>query len=138
MRTHPLIPSQGLDEAFVQNAPSGAQAGRNLANDTRLPFSMSSTSSPPENLIPEKRIACMSQTGVNFLLQRWVHHNSRMVVLTWQYQQTSSGAYEEADLIEECCEERMEAGLAAAKAAFEAMEWLCEDLDGVPTRQKTA
>jgi hypothetical protein len=90
----------------------------------------------PENLIPEKRIACMSQAGVNLLLQRWVHHNSRMVVPTWQYQETSSGAYEESDLIEEWCEERMQADVTVYDATVEAMKWLREDIDLAPTRQQ--
>ncbi len=32
----------------------------------------------PDDLSLDKRIACLSQTGVNLLLQRWVHHNSRV------------------------------------------------------------
>ena len=48
----------------------------------------------PDDLALEKRIACLSQTGVNLLLQRWVHHNSRVVVPTATYQEVSSPAYE--------------------------------------------
>ena len=33
----------------------------------------------------DKRIACLSQSGVNLLMQRWVHHNSRVVVPTATY-----------------------------------------------------
>lgn len=54
----------------------------------------------PDDLMPDKRIAYLSQTGVNLLLQRWVHHNSRVVVPTATYQEVSSPAYEEADLID--------------------------------------
>jgi hypothetical protein len=87
-------------------------------------------------LDPAKRIACMSQTGVNYLLQRWVHHNSRMLVPTWQYQQVSSAQYEEADLTEYWCEERMEDGLSIEEASVEALKWLREDAgDGVMRQQ---
>lgn len=62
----------------------------------------------PDDLDLDKRVACMSQTGVNLLLQRWVHHNSRAVIPTATYQEVSSPAYEETDLIEEWVEERLE------------------------------
>lgn len=90
----------------------------------------------PDDLALEKRIACLSQMGVNLLLQRWVHHNSRVVVPTATYQEMSSPAYEEADLIEEWCEERVNAGLKTEEAAVEAMKWLREDIDGGVTRQR--
>jgi hypothetical protein len=90
----------------------------------------------PDDLALDKRLACLSQTGVNLLLQRWVHHNSRVVVPTATYQEVSSPAYEEADLIEEWCEERVEAALAIHEAAVEAMKWLREDTDGGVTRQR--
>lgn len=90
----------------------------------------------PDDLALDKRIACLSQTGVNLLLQRWVHHNSRVVVPTATYQEVSSPAYEEADLIEEWCEERVEDALAVQEAAVEAIKWLREDTDGGVTRQR--
>lgn len=51
------------------------------------------------------RIACMSQTGVNLLLQRWVHHNSRVIVPTSEYLNVTVEQFEEADLIEDWCDE---------------------------------
>lgn len=90
----------------------------------------------PEDLDPAKRVACLSQTGVNLLLQRWVHHNSRAVVGTTKYQEVSSPAYDEADLIEEWAEERLEGGFDVRAATTEAMEWLRGSDDGGSTRQK--
>lgn len=90
----------------------------------------------PDDLALDERLACLSQTGVNLLLQRWVHHNSRVVVSTATYQEVSSPAYEEADLLEEWCEERVEAALAIQEAAIEAMKWLREDTGGGVTRQR--
>lgn len=47
----------------------------------------------PDDLVPEKRVACLSQTGVNLMLQRWINHNSRAVVPTGTYQEVSSPSY---------------------------------------------
>jgi hypothetical protein len=86
----------------------------------------------PESLVLEKRIACLSQLGVNLLLQRWVHHNSRAVIPTMVYQEVTSPVYEEADLIEEWCEQRAGPGLSIKDASMEAVEWLREvDANGV-------
>ncbi|WP_417233817.1 hypothetical protein [Arthrobacter sp.] len=75
-------------------------------------------------LVPENRIACLSQIGVNLLLQRWVHHNSRVIVPTFDYQEVTAEQFEEADLVEEWCED-----LAASPDEVEteteaAHEWL--------------
>jgi hypothetical protein len=90
----------------------------------------------PGDLDLNKRIACLSQAGVNLLMQRWIHHNSRMIVPTATYQQVSSSAYEEADLIEEWCEERIDSGLKIHEACVEAMKWLREDSGNGVTRQR--
>lgn len=60
-----------------------------------------------EALHLSNRTACMSQIGVNLLLQRWVHHNSRAIVPTFDYQAVTAAQFEEADLIEEWCEDRV-------------------------------
>lgn len=51
--------------------------------------------------------------------QRWVRHNGRVVVPTATYQGVTSPAYEEADLVEEWCDERTAAGLDMAEATVE-------------------
>jgi hypothetical protein len=48
----------------------------------------------------------------------------------------SSPAYEEADLLEEWCEDRVEAGLSVYDASVEAVKWLREDIEGGVTRQR--
>jgi hypothetical protein len=90
----------------------------------------------PDALAAGTRIACLSQVGVNLVMQRWVNHNSRMVAPTWQYQEVASGPFDEADLIEDWCEERMYAGVGSADATVEAMKWLREDVNGALTRQQ--
>ncbi|MCA1603019.1 MAG: hypothetical protein LC776_15755 [Acidobacteria bacterium] len=83
----------------------------------------------------DKRVACMSQFGVNVLLQRWVHHNSRVVVPTSTFHEQTGGVYEEADLIEEWCDERVSFGIAVDEAAKECVTWLREPIDGGTLRQ---
>lgn len=81
------------------------------------------------------RIACLSARGVNLLLQRWVHHNSRVVIPTGNFLKAVGGVFEEADLVEEWCEERL--GLATAVATAECVAWLREvPAEGGPMRQR--
>lgn len=87
----------------------------------------------PERLT--SRIACLSQLGVNLLLQRWVSHNSRVVIPTSTYNKVTGGVYEEADLIEEWCDERLTADVSTVEASAECMTWLREEVTGV-TRQR--
>jgi hypothetical protein len=88
----------------------------------------------PDNL--QHRVACLSQLGVNLLLQRWVHHNSRVIVPTATYEKQTSGVIEEADLLEEWCEERLEQGLSVTDATAEGVDWLRELPPGQEVRQK--
>jgi hypothetical protein len=82
-----------------------------------------------------RRTACLSQRGVNLLLQGWVHHNSRVVIPTATYNQVTGGVYEEADLIEEWCFERGLAGVSVADSTAECVSWLRQD-GGGGMRQK--
>ncbi len=54
----------------------------------------------PDQLQQAKRIACLSQFGVNLLLQRWIQHNSRVVVPTEKIDEATVSQFDEADLIE--------------------------------------
>jgi hypothetical protein len=89
-----------------------------------------------DTLDADKRIASLSQVGVNLLLQRWVHHNSRVVVPTATYQEQTSPSYEEADLIEEWCDERIQMGSELDDAAIEALKWLRDDFGSGTSRQE--
>lgn len=55
----------------------------------------------PTDVITGRRLAMLSQIGVNLLLQRWIHHNSRVVVPTSRLNDATVGPYEEADLVSE-------------------------------------
>ena len=69
------------------------------------------------------RLATMSQFGVNLLLQRWVHHNSRAIVPSQEFQLVTSAEYEEADLTEDWCDERLSDGFDVGTATSEAHDW---------------
>ena len=85
----------------------------------------------PQQLV--NRIACLSQFGVNLLLQRWVHYSSRVIVPTYLFQEQTVAHYEEADLLEEWCDE-VNSGDPQADAQA-CMNWLRSERDG-PTYQE--
>lgn len=74
----------------------------------------------------DNRISCMSQAGVNLLLQRWVHHNSRAIIPTFDYQSVTAAQFEEADLIEEWCDDRVTAPSDIPSETAAAHTWLRE------------
>lgn len=74
------------------------------------------------------RIASLSPFGVNILLQRWAHYSSRVVVPTHTFHEQTVAFYEEADLIEEWCDEASSEDLQAATQAC--LNWLRTDRDG--------
>lgn len=79
------------------------------------------------NVLTE-RIAVLSPFGVNLLLQRWVHYSSRVVVPTHDFQGQTVAFYEEADLIEEWCDEVASGDLRADTEGC--LAWLREERDG--------
>lgn len=82
----------------------------------------------PDLLILSMRLAALSPFGVNLLLQRWVHFSSRVVVPTHIFHEQTEAFYEEADLIEEWCDETDPDDFRAATASC--VEWLRTDRDG--------
>jgi len=91
----------------------------------------------PAELDAAERIACLSQRGVNLMLQRWVHHNSRVVVPTYMYQEVSSPQFEEADMIEDWCIDRVEDGIGTFDATDEVDKWLSlQDDKGITRRAR--
>jgi hypothetical protein len=73
------------------------------------------------------RLASLSPFGVNLLLQRWVHYSSRVVVPTHAFQEQTAALYEEADIIEEWCEESDDDLRASTKSC---LDWLRTDRNG--------
>jgi len=77
-----------------------------------------------DSLDVNQRVASMSQRGVNLLMQRWVHHNSRVIVPTQDYQGVTGSQYEEADIIEEWCIDRNNDGVSLDNSIKEIDKWL--------------
>jgi hypothetical protein len=78
------------------------------------------------------RVAALSPFGVNLLLQRWVHYSSRVIVPAHIFQEQTVAFYEEADLIEEWCDEMGGQDVQGETGAC--LQWLREP-DGGITRQ---
>jgi hypothetical protein len=76
-----------------------------------------------------ERIAVLSQPGVNFLMQRWVHHNTRLAVPTQTYFDSTRGPFDEADLIEEWVMDRVDNGSDSVTAERECAGWLDEKVN---------
>lgn len=82
-----------------------------------------------------KRIACLSLPGVNLVLQRWVYYSSRVTVPTHDFNSVNISVFEEADIIEEWCEDRQGDGISVEQATRECVEWLREEKGDAPMRQ---
>lgn len=84
----------------------------------------------PDQLEAGKRIACLTPLGINIMLQRRVKHFSRVTVKTIAFMEANEGIFEEADLIEDWCMFREEAGVKTIDAVTECVAWLSEDVGG--------
>lgn len=73
-----------------------------------------------------RRIALLSALGVNVLVQRWLHHNSRVIVPTITINAQTSGPYEEADLVGDACWELVDGGFEQGRAIYQIDHWLSE------------
>jgi hypothetical protein len=130
-----LRPSQWADGHYKQLPLVELRPDENPAHFAAF-FTKHYVATPAE-LRAGTRIACMSQRGVNLLLQRWVHHNSRVIVATQRYQEVSAPQFEEADMTEDWCMDREEDGVPLETAAREVDQWLSEkDSDGVSRRDQ--
>lgn len=78
----------------------------------------------PSDFSKYKRLLTASNYGVNLLLQRWVHHNSRVVIKTVTFNEQTAGPFEEAELKAEWCSELHSQGIDAS-AEFE--NWIREE-----------
>lgn len=79
---------------------------------------------PSEALDPATRLAAMQPIGINLLLQRLVHHLTRVVIETSQFNVACGPALAEVDLIEEWLEEAIDSGVGLGESATACHEWL--------------
>lgn len=133
VRTHNSMPARRWNGSYkIMPLPEMDEDRDNYAAFFQEPHLVSS-----ENLVIDKRIMSMSQYGVNLLLQRWVHHNSRAVISTSLYQEVTAAQFEEADLIEEWCTDRAESDEELRLESRAAHDWLrSTSLDGEKSWQK--
>lgn len=103
--------------------PEAARRRRHQAADFDKLYTVA-----PVDLPLASRIAILSPFGVNLLLQRWVHYSSRVVVPTHLFHEQTVAFYEEADLIEEWCDETGGDDLKAETRAC--VDWLREGREG--------
>ena len=83
-----------------------------------------------------KRIGVLSQRGVNLLLQRWVHHLTRVVVSTPTLHRAIAAQHEEADLIGEVVGDLVVSGVDRAVASQKVNEWLDVEENGERRRDR--
>lgn len=76
------------------------------------------------------RMAILSSLGVNLLTQRWLYHNSRVIVPSITINAQTSGPFEEADLMQEACDDLMSAGRNFSDAVGAVDQWLGEAAGG--------
>jgi hypothetical protein len=81
------------------------------------------------------RRAILSAHGVNLLLQRWVHHSTRVCVPSATLNAVTAGPYEEADLVGDTCSDIVAAGGSAAKAEVLLDAWLSDGHASGSTRR---
>lgn len=77
--------------------------------------------------VPNRRVACLSQEGVDLLLQRWIFASSRAVVELNRIDEVVAGPFSEAEIIEDWCTEAGEHGVPIDIAAADCIGWLREE-----------
>lgn len=123
VRQSPLIPFKEWKGRYkLMPLPELSIEHGNFAAHLQEPYLVDA-----EALHLTNRIVCMSQIGVNLLLQRWVHHNSRAIVPTFDYQAVTAAQFEEADLIEEWCDDRADDPSRIPEETAAAHAWLRGD-----------
>ncbi|MCX5601604.1 hypothetical protein OOK29_25980 [Streptomyces phaeochromogenes] len=125
-RTEPCSWRGGFNRMLLPDPFPGAEGKAHPCAaflDSRYPVS-------PAQLEAGTRIACLSHSGINLLMQRWVKHSSRVTVPTNDFQEANYGVYEEADVIEEWCMAREADDLKLSEAMAECDSWLREDAGG--------
>jgi len=82
------------------------------------------------------RLAVLSQRGVNLLLQRYIHHVSRVIVPTISINEMISGQFDEADLTGDAIEELVRVGFAIRASHERVDKWLGEGARGATRREQ--
>lgn len=90
----------------------------------------------PEALDRTRRHGAMSLEGICLLMQRWSHHNTRVVVPAKYFRDDVRAQFVETTGVEEWCATRMALGVDEKVAAAEANKWLGQLGElGIPYRK---
>ena len=81
-----------------------------------------------------RRVACLSQEGVDLLLQRWIFTSSRAIVELNKIDEVVAGPFTEAEILEDWCIEAASYGVAIEVAAEDCLGWLRQQSEA-ETRQ---
>lgn len=92
----------------------------------------------PQQLDEGERIAILSAYGVNLLLQRWIHHNARIVVPTSRLETSTAGPFDEADLVGDSVPDLLDKGMSAAEALSWVESWLSQAHGGTGYSRREA
>lgn len=76
-----------------------------------------------EELKSMQRVAVLSALGVNHLVQRWIYHNSRVVVRTITIHDQIAPQHEEADLTMEFVDQLVDSGVLPTDALAQVDRW---------------
>lgn len=87
------------------------------------------------DLEASRRVACLSNFGINLLQQRFVWHLTRCAVETHKFHEACSHTLAEADLLEDWNDLLCEAGLSEADASTRFDAFIREAREGGRTRQ---
>lgn len=92
----------------------------------------------PQRLEGGERVAILSAYGVNLLLQRWIHHNARIVVPTSRLETSTAGPFDEADLIGDSVPDLVAKGMTTSQALAWIEAWLSADHGGTGSSRRVA
>jgi len=81
---------------------------------------------PHPDVAAAERVTILSDFGLNLLVQRWAHHNTRIVVWTKTIHQHTARAIEEADLVADTVGQLVASGWLPAEARTAMNTWLDE------------
>lgn len=85
--------------------------------------------------IAAERTAVLSQVGVNLLMQRWLNHQSRVIVPTLTINNMIEGQFDEADLTGDAVAELADGGMDSNEGLAKVDAWLDHGARGSTKRE---
>lgn len=110
---HDPVPRERLESGYYDRFPLPALDGEGSFAVGQLGQLQRCRS---DLLVPDRRVACMLPLGINQFQQRLVWYLTRFVVSTTLLEEAFGRYYHEADIIEECLEAAVAAGMDLATA----------------------